>query len=89
MEFLIIGLATAFNILVIKIKLERLRYEDAAFDAILLILLSLVFGGTYAGMVVATISSAIISVYFMASPPKFFSKLSLNRLRKAMDDLRI
>ena len=89
MEFLIIGLATAFNVLVIKIKLERLRYEDAAFDAILLILLSLVFGGTYAGMVVATISSAIISVYFMASPPKFFRKLSLDRLRKAMDDLRI
>ena len=81
MEFLIIGLATAFNILVIKIKLERLRYEDAAFDALLLIALSMVFGGTYAGMVVATISSAIISVYFMASPPKFFNKLSLDRLR--------
>ena len=90
MEFLIIGLATAFNVLVIKVKLEKFRYEDAAFDGLLLIGLSLIFSGTYGGMVVATISSAIISVYFMASPPKFFSQAKvLDRLKKAMDDLRI
>jgi hypothetical protein len=71
MEFLIIGMATAMNVLIIKWKLEKKRYEDAGFDAAILVLLSLVFSGTYGGLVVATIASAIISLYLIASPPKF------------------
>ena len=73
MEFLLIGFATAANLIVIKMKLENKRYEDAIFDALLLVLLSAVFGGSYAGLVVATIASAFISAYLYASPPKFFS----------------
>jgi len=72
MEFLIIGIATAMNVLVIKWKLEKKRYEDAIFDGGILFGLSYVFGGSYGGLVVATISSAIISIYLIASPPKFF-----------------
>ena len=62
MEFLLIGIATAFNILIIKRKLELKRFEDGAMDAVILITLAGVFGGSYGGLVVATISSAIISV---------------------------
>ncbi len=60
------------NILIIKWKAEKKRYEDAIFDAAILVLLSWVFSGSYGGLVVATISSAIISLYLIASPPKFF-----------------
>jgi hypothetical protein len=71
MEFLIIGMATAMNVLIIKWKVEKKRYEDAIFDGAVLIGLSLVFSGTYGGLVVATIASAIISLFLIASPPKF------------------
>lgn len=74
MEYLLIALATAFNILIIKTKLEHKRYEDAALDAGMLVLLSLVFGGSYGGLVVATISSAIISLFLLWNPPQFLTK---------------
>ena len=71
MEFLIIGVATAFNFIVLKIKVEKERYGDAFLDAATLVILSYIFGGSYSGMVVATVASAIISVYLYNSPPKF------------------
>jgi len=72
MEFLIVGIATAMNVLIIKWKLEKKRYEDAILDGAILFGLAYVFGGSYGGLIVATISSAIISIYLIASPPKFF-----------------
>lgn len=73
MEFIIIGLATALNFIVIKMKLERKRYEDAVFDFIMLITLATLFSGSYAGMVVAMVSSLVISAYLLFSPPKLAS----------------
>lgn len=71
MEFMLIGIATAFNLLIIYWKLEKKRYEDAAVDFSLLFALTKVFEGSYGGLVCATISSAIISVYLIAHPPTF------------------
>lgn len=71
MEFILIALATAFNILVIKWKVENKRWEDAMFDGIILFVLAAIFAGSFGGLVVATITSLIISIYFIASPPKF------------------
>jgi len=73
MEFLVIGLVVAVNIIIIKMKFERKRIEDAIFDSLLLIIVTFVFSGSYAGLVVGTIASMFISIYLMASPPKFFS----------------
>jgi uncharacterized membrane protein len=70
--FLLIALATAFNLLIIKHKLEKHRYEDGITDLVILAVLTVVFGGSYGGLVVATITSAIISLYFLANPPHFF-----------------
>lgn len=78
MEFLIIGLAVAANIVFIKMKFEKKRFEDGVFDTILLILITIIFGGSYAGLVVGTIASAFISLYFYASPPKFISEIFKN-----------
>ena len=70
MDLLLIGLATAFNLIIIKVKVEKRRWGDAALDTGTLFLLGIAFGGSYAGLVVATISSAIISLYLLAFPPK-------------------
>lgn len=80
MEAVIIGLVTAFNVLVIKWKLEKARYEDAVLDFVILLGLSYVFAGTYAGMVVATVTSLVISIYFMISPPLFITN-AVNKLK--------
>ena len=66
-----IGLATAFNVIIIKWKFEHNRFDDAWMDIGVLIALSWVFGGTMGGMIIATISSAVVSLYLLASPPKF------------------
>ena len=73
MEFIIIGLVTAVNIILIKMKFERGRTEDAIFDALILVAITVVFGGSFGGLVVGTISSMFISLYLFASPPTFFS----------------
>lgn len=70
MEFLLIGVAVAFNALVIKAKLERGRFADGLLDAALLVGISILFGGSYAGLVVATVASAIISTILFFSPPR-------------------
>ena len=75
MEFLITGIAVAFNLMVIKWKFEKLRYADASMDALCLFIVTTVFSGTYGSLVVGTIASAIISVYLYIFPPKFTRNL--------------
>lgn len=72
MEFVIIGIVSALNLLVIVHKFKKRRIEDGIFDAVLLALMASMFSGSYAGMVVAMVASLIISLYLWASPPTFF-----------------
>lgn len=74
MEFILIGLATAFNVIVIKWKYDRGRTSDAILDATLLILVATVFSGTFGALVVGSIASAIISIYLFFCPPKPFTR---------------
>ena len=84
MELLVIGIATAFNLIIIKVKIELRRYLDAILDLGVLATLSLVFGGSFAGLVTATISSAIISIYLLLSPPRIIShSVSLTSTKRA------
>jgi hypothetical protein len=76
MEYLIIGLVSAFNMLIIKFKLDRKRYEDAVFDTALMLLLAYLFAGSYGGMVVAMVASLVISIFLFISPPRFTGKAS-------------
>ena len=75
MEAIIIAIAAAFNMLVIKWKVEHKRYEDATLDTVILIVLSSIFASTLGGMIIATISSFIASIYLLFSPPKFLSNI--------------
>lgn len=72
--YLIIGVAVVFNIIVLRFKYNKGRYADMLVDAGILVSLSLIFGGTYSGMVVSTVASALISLYLYMFPPKFTSQ---------------
>ncbi len=74
MEFLIIGIVTALNLIVLKMKFEKERYGDLFLDIVSLIVLNILFGGTMGGMVISMIASAIISTYLYFKPPHFFEE---------------
>ncbi len=75
-SILMFGMATAMNVGILKFKLERGRYTDAALDFTILVVLAWLFAGTMTGLAIATVASAIISLYLMISPPdKLIAKL--------------
>ena len=82
MEFLVIGVAVAFNCIIIKEKFQRGRIEDGALDLIVLVIITMVTSGSYGALVVGTIASALFSLYLMASPPTFFTNSKiLNKVK--------
>lgn len=89
MEVFIIGVVVALNIIIILRKFKAKRTEDGIFDASLLALVTVTFSGSYAGLVVATVASLLISIYLYASPPKFFSGSNgiFSKLKEAYKDL--
>ena len=70
MAYLVMGIALAFNLIIIKYKLDKDRTLDAVLDAGALILLGIVFGGTISGLIIATIASAIISFWLLLTVKK-------------------
>lgn len=74
MEAAVIGIATAFNFIVIIFKFKRLRYEDACFDITIFAIITWMFAGTISGMSVGMVASAIVSIWLWFDPPKFLQK---------------
>lgn len=70
MEYILIGVTVFFNIAIILWKLEKHRYADATLDATLLVLVALIFSGSYGALVVGTVASALVSIYLLISPPQ-------------------
>ena len=68
----IIGVAVAFNVIIILWKFNHNRIFDGLLDSTLLILVAMLFKGTVSGLIIGTIASAIISLYLLAFPPKQF-----------------
>jgi len=62
---LIIGIAAAFNLLILVAKFKAGRYGDLALDVLALIILTMVFGQTILGMLIATVASMVISIYLL------------------------
>lgn len=87
MEFVIIGVVTALNFIVIKLKVEKKRYQDATFDFVMLVVLASIFSGSYAGMVVAMVSSLVISFYLLLSPPNIAFK-GLKTLKDKAEEVK-
>jgi spore maturation protein CgeB len=89
MEFIIIGIVSAINLIVIVHKFKKGRVEDGIFDSILFTIMASLFSGSYGGMVVAMISSLIISIYLLASPPKFFRSFANRKdVKEAISKLK-
>ena len=79
MELIIIGIVTAGNFLILKIKAEQHRWADLVFDIFVLSVLSFLFAGTLGGLTIAMISSFTVSIYLYFFPPdvkKIFSPMS-------------
>lgn len=70
MEYILIGVTVFFNIAIILWKFEKHRYADATLDATLLVLVALIFSGSYGALIVGTVASALVSIYLLISPPQ-------------------
>jgi len=66
---LIIGIATAFNFIILKWKFSDGRYGDMALDVMSLVVLTALFGNTILGMLIAMVASTCISLYLLVFPP--------------------
>ena len=71
MEVLVIGIATAFNFLVIMWKFRTEREADAMLDFGIFAAISYMFSGTISGMSVGMVASAIISIFLLYYPLEF------------------
>ena len=71
LEFILVGFAVFFNIAFVIWKFERARYADALLDVSLLVLVAILFSGSYAALVAGTVASALVSLYLFFSPPRF------------------
>ena len=87
MEFILIGLAVAANVLFVLFKYERKRYADATLDLILLIVIAMLFSSSYGALVVGTIASLIISIYLYANPPKL-PNIPENSINIDLEDIK-
>ena len=71
METLLMGAALGINLIVIMYKLRKGRILDGTIDGAVLVSLGLLMSGTITGLMIATIGSSVVSLYLLASPPKF------------------
>lgn len=68
LTFLIIGLAVAFNFIVIIRKYRLRRYFDATLDMLILAIICVLFSGTFSALVTGTIASMFVSFYLYFKP---------------------
>jgi len=69
MEVLIVGVLSAFNLIVIRWKFNHNHKLDAILDLLMILALNLMFGGTKTGMSIAMVASFTISFYLYLYPP--------------------
>lgn len=70
MEALLIGVAASLNFLVIYWKIEHKRFVDASLDAGILFMLTMMFNQSTGGMIIATIASAVSSLFLLVKKPE-------------------
>ena len=68
---LLIGLATAINIIVLYVKIRNGRWEHVIVEIMALVCLSLLFGQTVLGMLVAMVASLSISTWLAISVSRY------------------
>jgi len=78
-SILVFAAAMFINIVVVYKKLKQGNTANAVIDLIVLVALSYTFGGTTSGMAIATIASALFSIYLFIDPvdKDFLKKFNL------------
>jgi len=79
MDIIILGVFTAFNLVILKLKFDQQRYEDLGLDLLAIIVLNMFFEGTFQGMAVAMVASFIVSLFL------YFNTVSSSDTRKKYD----
>ncbi|GHS88028.1 hypothetical protein FACS189487_05400 [Campylobacterota bacterium] len=75
MLFIVAGIATAFNLLIVYTKYAMRRYLDCVLDFTALVVLVYIFSGTgQGGIIIAMIASALISLSLLIIHPKWSRK---------------
>jgi hypothetical protein len=85
-EALLIGVAASFNFLIIFWKVEKHRYMDAGLDAGILIMLNMIFSHSSGGAVIATIASAVASLFLLIKKPTL--KIDNTRVKDFMEEFK-
>lgn len=75
MEVVVIGIATAFNFIVILWKLQYSRVLDGLLDILVFIAIASMFSGTISGMSVGMVASMVVSIYLLKYSPELPSKI--------------
>lgn len=71
----VMGIATAFNFIIIIHKYRKNRYADATLDLSLLAIICFLFSGSFSALATGSIASVVVSGYLFFNPvsmPKFF-----------------
>ena len=71
MEFILFGLATAFNFGVLIRKLRLSRYFDAFIDASAMIIICILFNGSFSALATGMVASMAFSIYLYFFPVHF------------------
>jgi len=67
---IVFAVATFANITIVYFKLRHNQIQNAIVDLSVLIALTYVFGGSTAGLAIATLTSAMFSIYLFFDPPE-------------------
>lgn len=68
MELLIVGIAVAFNLIIVLRKAQHGQYLNALIDGTLLALVAVFFSVSTAALIIGTIGSLIVSLYLIKYP---------------------
>ena len=71
MLLLVMGLCTAFNFIVIFKKWQMKRYCDFLFDMATMVIICILFSGTFSALAVGMVASMAVSIYLYFKPLTF------------------
>lgn len=64
----LIGIAVAFNFVIIIHKYRKNRYADATLDLFILGIICFLFNGTFSALATGTVASMFVSFYLLFKP---------------------
>lgn len=73
MEYLLFGIMTFFNFAILLSKLQKKQYANAIIDAMIMIIICVLFSGSFAALATGMTASALFSIYLMWKKPTLAS----------------